>query len=97
MQGDREKSIDAGATDYITKPIDIEELLNCMERWLIPEDNSKKPPRALRGAAVESGLPSPQGSKCAIVSGALRRTRASVQSPKSSPNGCVVRATTRVR
>ncbi len=34
MQGDREKSIDAGATDYITKPIDIEELLNCMERWL---------------------------------------------------------------
>jgi signal transduction histidine kinase/CheY-like chemotaxis protein len=34
MQGDREKSIDAGATDYITKPIDIEELLNAMERWL---------------------------------------------------------------
>jgi signal transduction histidine kinase/HAMP domain-containing protein len=34
MQGDRQKSIDAGATDYITKPIDIEELLNCMERWL---------------------------------------------------------------
>jgi signal transduction histidine kinase/HAMP domain-containing protein len=34
MQGDREKSIDAGATDYITKPIDVEELLNCMERWL---------------------------------------------------------------
>jgi HAMP domain-containing protein/signal transduction histidine kinase len=36
MQGDREKSIDAGATDYITKPIDIEELLNCMQRWLGP-------------------------------------------------------------
>ena len=36
MQGDREKSIDAGATDYITKPIDIEELLACMERWLTP-------------------------------------------------------------
>jgi len=36
MQGDREKSIDAGASDYITKPIDIEELLNCMERWLAP-------------------------------------------------------------
>ncbi len=34
MQGDREKSIDAGATDYITKPIDIEELLDCMERCL---------------------------------------------------------------
>ena len=36
MQGDREKSIDAGASDYITKPIDIEELLNCMELWLSP-------------------------------------------------------------
>jgi HAMP domain-containing protein/signal transduction histidine kinase/CheY-like chemotaxis protein len=34
MQGDREKSIAAGASDYITKPIDIEELLNCMKRWL---------------------------------------------------------------
>jgi HAMP domain-containing protein/signal transduction histidine kinase/ActR/RegA family two-component response regulator len=36
MQGDRDKSIDAGATDYITKPIDVEELLYCMERWLSP-------------------------------------------------------------
>jgi signal transduction histidine kinase/HAMP domain-containing protein/CheY-like chemotaxis protein len=34
MQGDRAKSIDAGASDYITKPIDVEELLDCMERWL---------------------------------------------------------------
>jgi len=36
MQGDRDKAIDAGATDYITKPIDVEELLSCMERWLTP-------------------------------------------------------------
>ena len=36
MQGDREKSIDAGASDYITKPIDTEELLDCMEHWLSP-------------------------------------------------------------
>ena len=36
MQGDREKSIAAGASDYITKPIDTEELLDCMERWLSP-------------------------------------------------------------
>jgi signal transduction histidine kinase/HAMP domain-containing protein/ActR/RegA family two-component response regulator len=34
MQGDRDKSIDAGASDYITKPIDVEELLSCMEQWL---------------------------------------------------------------
>jgi DNA-binding response OmpR family regulator len=36
MQGDRKKSIDAGASDYITKPINLEELLDCMEHWLAP-------------------------------------------------------------
>jgi signal transduction histidine kinase/ActR/RegA family two-component response regulator len=34
MQGDREKSIAAGANDYVTKPVDIEDLLARMERAL---------------------------------------------------------------
>jgi len=34
MQGDRDKSLAAGATDYVTKPVDHEELLSCIERWL---------------------------------------------------------------
>ena len=34
MPGDRDKSITAGATDHVTKPVDPEELLSCMERWL---------------------------------------------------------------
>ncbi len=34
MQGDRDKSLTAGASDYVTKPVDTEELLTCMERWL---------------------------------------------------------------
>ncbi len=34
MPGDKEKSIAAGATDYVTKPVDTDELLTCMERWL---------------------------------------------------------------
>ena len=34
MPGDREKSIAAGASDYVTKPVDTDELLACMERWL---------------------------------------------------------------
>jgi signal transduction histidine kinase/CheY-like chemotaxis protein/HAMP domain-containing protein len=34
MPGDREKSIAAGASDYVTKPVDTEDLLSCMERWL---------------------------------------------------------------
>jgi CheY-like chemotaxis protein len=36
MHGDRDKSIAAGATDYVTKPVDAEELLACMERWIGP-------------------------------------------------------------
>jgi CheY-like chemotaxis protein len=34
MHGDRDKSIAAGATDYVTKPVDTEDLLTVMERWL---------------------------------------------------------------
>jgi signal transduction histidine kinase/HAMP domain-containing protein/ActR/RegA family two-component response regulator len=36
MQGDMDKSLAAGASDYVTKPVDTEELLACMERWLAP-------------------------------------------------------------
>jgi signal transduction histidine kinase/HAMP domain-containing protein/ActR/RegA family two-component response regulator len=36
MHGDRDKSLAAGANDYVTKPVDTEELLACMERWLSP-------------------------------------------------------------
>jgi CheY-like chemotaxis protein len=34
MPGDKEKSIAAGASDYVTKPVDTDELLACMKRWL---------------------------------------------------------------
>ncbi len=34
MPGDREKSIDSGATDYVTKPVDANDLIRCIKRWL---------------------------------------------------------------
>jgi signal transduction histidine kinase/HAMP domain-containing protein/ActR/RegA family two-component response regulator len=34
MHGDRDKSIAAGANDHVTKPVDSEELLGCLERWI---------------------------------------------------------------
>jgi HAMP domain-containing protein/signal transduction histidine kinase/DNA-binding NarL/FixJ family response regulator len=34
MKGDREKAIDAGASDYVTKPVDPEKLLSVMYLWL---------------------------------------------------------------
>jgi len=43
MHGDREKSLAAGASDYVTKPVDIEELLNRMEQWLSPAPEARRP------------------------------------------------------
>jgi CheY-like chemotaxis protein/signal transduction histidine kinase/HAMP domain-containing protein len=34
MKGDREKSITSGASDYITKPVDTDQLLSLMRVWL---------------------------------------------------------------
>jgi signal transduction histidine kinase/HAMP domain-containing protein/ActR/RegA family two-component response regulator len=34
MPGDRESSLAAGATDYITKPVDLDELLSVMASWV---------------------------------------------------------------
>jgi len=34
MRGDREKCIEAGASDYITKPVDSEQLLTLLRMWL---------------------------------------------------------------
>ncbi|MCH6162972.1 HAMP domain-containing protein [Streptomyces marispadix] len=34
MKGDREKSIEAGASDYVTKPVDTDHLLAVMQEWM---------------------------------------------------------------
>ncbi|MFD7748334.1 HAMP domain-containing protein [Streptomyces sp. NPDC059698] len=34
MKGDREKAIDCGASDYVTKPVDPDHLLAVMEQWM---------------------------------------------------------------
>ncbi len=34
MKGDREKCIEAGASDYISKPVDTDKLLSLLRVWL---------------------------------------------------------------
>ena len=38
MHEDREKSLASGASDYVTKPVDVDELLATMHHWLTPRD-----------------------------------------------------------
>ncbi len=40
MKGDRQKCIDAGASDYVSKPVDIEQLISVLRAWTRRIDHS---------------------------------------------------------
>jgi len=42
MKGDREKCLEAGASDYIAKPVNSEELLSLLRIWLFGKQKSSK-------------------------------------------------------
>jgi len=43
MKGDRAKCIEAGASDYITKPVDLEQLFSVLRVWLIRGQEPSRP------------------------------------------------------
>jgi CheY-like chemotaxis protein len=48
MKGDRAKCIQAGASDYITKPVDLDQLFSVLRVWLV---RSHEPAQAAMSAA----------------------------------------------
>ena len=42
MKGDREKSLDAGADDYLPKPVTRSDMLDVINRWLNPHPAMEK-------------------------------------------------------
>ena len=41
MPGDRDKSLAAGASDYVTKPVDLGRLLTVMRSWLVERPDAE--------------------------------------------------------
>ena len=42
MKGDREKCLEAGASDYIAKPVNTEELLSLLRIWLFGKQRTPR-------------------------------------------------------
>jgi two-component system sensor histidine kinase/response regulator len=55
MAGDREKSLEAGMNDHVTKPIDPQELIYVLVRWIKPSDRETSQDRCTRLASAEKG------------------------------------------
>jgi two-component system sensor histidine kinase/response regulator len=79
MAGDREKSLAAGMSDHVTKPIDPDELFSALVRWIKPgerevleaesrrmmseEKEEENLPSVLPGISIASGLERVGGNK----------------------------------
>lgn len=69
LSGDKEKALDAGMNDYITKPVNIDDMFMIMANWINPSEpvkaihntensvpNLAVPELVLDGISIESGL-----------------------------------------
>jgi signal transduction histidine kinase/DNA-binding response OmpR family regulator len=76
IQGDRERCIDAGMDDYLTKPINAKKLFETLRKWYVPSEKStcSQDTRAPQTATVEFN-----GPVDIDVDGALERCAGSNQ------------------
>jgi CheY-like chemotaxis protein len=51
MKGDRAKCIEAGASDYITKPVDLDQLFSILRVWLSRDQDSERRTVSLAGSS----------------------------------------------
>jgi PAS domain S-box-containing protein len=60
MQGDRQRCLDAGMNDYVTKPVSPQALAETLERWLPAEDTAGPTEASVQPAAAghAAGAPS---------------------------------------
>lgn len=59
MESDQKKALAAGMNDHIGKPLDVDDLLNCLAKWIIPEKKlqplrSSPLPPSLESGSVSS-------------------------------------------
>ena len=62
MKGDREACLEAGMDDYISKPVNPQELLEVIEKWLMKGENNLRtfdnvPPPELQTKGVKEAVP----------------------------------------
>jgi signal transduction histidine kinase/DNA-binding response OmpR family regulator/HPt (histidine-containing phosphotransfer) domain-containing protein len=76
MAGDRERCLDAGMNDHITKPINVNEMFGTMARWITPANQGKAPLTEIKapdtapnempdipGVDIKAGLATAQGNQ----------------------------------
>ena len=61
MKGDRDKCIDAGCDDFLSKPVDLDALIACSVRYL-GRDQHAEQPAAGKAAADDAAMDSPGAS-----------------------------------
>ncbi|MCC6590469.1 MAG: HAMP domain-containing protein [Bryobacterales bacterium] len=71
MKGDREKCLLAGASDYITKPVDLDQLFSVLRVWLSTEESDASSRTTVQARGLDVLLPAPSKAKSAALADEL--------------------------